>query len=124
MSNLYEFHFCFTLNVGTLHTMRTFHDVYVVVRRIPRGRVASYGQVAALVGSPRGAQMVGWALRALPPNTDVPWQRVISARGEISIENLQWPKDLQARLLRQEGIEVRAVRDVYAIDLHQYQWNP
>ena len=104
--------------------MRTFHDVYAIVQRIPRGRVASYGQIASLVGSPRGAQMVGWALRALPPNTDIPWQRVINARGEISIENLQWPKDLQARLLRQEGIEVRAVNNIYVIDLHQYQWHP
>ena len=58
--------------------------VYDVVRRIPRGTVATYGQVAALAGSAGAARQVGYALAALPASTTVPWHRVLNARGSIS----------------------------------------
>ncbi|MFQ5528739.1 MAG: MGMT family protein [Gemmatimonadota bacterium] len=58
--------------------------VYEVVRRIPRGRVATYGQVAALAGSPGAARQVGYALAALDAGTTVPWHRVLNSRGGIS----------------------------------------
>lgn len=58
--------------------------VYDVVRQIPRGMVATYGQVAALAGSPGAARQVGYALAALPTLTTVPWHRVLNARGTIS----------------------------------------
>ena len=58
--------------------------VYRVVRRIPCGQVATYGQVAAMAGMPRAARQVGWALNALDAGDDVPWHRVINAKGEVS----------------------------------------
>src|SRR5690242_19138666 len=99
-----------------------YFKIYGVVRRIPKGRVATYGQVAALIGSPRSAQVVGWALRALKPNTNVPWQRVINQTGMISIENMHTPKSLQAELLKQEGVVVELKEGNYWVDLKKYGW--
>src|SRR5688500_9503392 len=82
--------------------------IYDVTRRIPRGRVATYGQVAALAGLPGYARLAGYALFNLPPELhgNVPWQRVISARGEISYSESRRGNDLkQRRLLEQEGVE-------------------
>ena len=58
--------------------------VYACVRRIPKGRIINYGSVAALAGKPRAARGVGYALSHLPPETDVPWWRVVNRRGAIS----------------------------------------
>ena len=69
---------------------RRVHDA---VRRIPPGRVAAYGAIAAIAGRPRSARAVGRALRELPDGSDVPWWRVINARGEISILNRQGLED-------------------------------
>jgi len=64
------------------------HDaILAVVRRIPRGRVATYGQIAALAGLARQPRLVGYALHALPTSTAVPWHRVINARGMVSIRS-------------------------------------
>src|SRR5207237_10836671 len=84
----------------------SFHRlVYGLVRRIPRGRVATYGQVAALLGRPRGGRAVGTALGALPgPLRDlVPWQRVISAAGRCSHRDGFWA-DIQRELLESGGV--------------------
>lgn len=64
-----------------------FSAVYAVVRTIPKGRVATYGLIAALLGAPRGARAVGWAMRALPKRLerDVPWHRVVGHGGRISL---------------------------------------
>lgn len=65
----------------------TFGDrVFALVRRVPRGRVVSYGAVAAMLGSPRAARGVGQALSGLPADSDVPWWRVVNRNGEISIK--------------------------------------
>lgn len=72
------------------------------VEAIPRGKVASYGQVAALAGLPRRARLVGRVLANLPPNSKVPWYRVINARGEISLEGAAAAR--QRRLLVREGV--------------------
>ncbi len=63
-----------------------FARVYALVRRVPRGRVVTYGQVAAMLGVARGARAVGWAMRALPDELEgcVPWHRVVGAGGRIS----------------------------------------
>ena len=84
-----------------------FDRVYAVVRMIPRGKVASYGQIAALLGHPRAARTVGWALNALRDNDidDVPWQRVINSQGRISISRADLGADLQQALLEEEGVE-------------------
>ena len=87
---------------------RFFARVYALVREIPRGRVATYGQVAALLGVPRGARAVGWALRALPAAqaVRVPWHRVVGAGGRISPRAGAGPQ-VQRRRLRTEGVRFR-----------------
>ncbi len=98
--------------------------VYSKVRQIPKGLVATYGQIAALVGSPRASRQVGWALNVLKPGSKVPWQRVINKEGRISIENMRATKDMQAVLLRSEGVEVELREGNFWVDLSRYQWRP
>ena len=87
---------------------RLYDRIYDYVRTIPPGRVSSYGQVAKAVGMPRGARIIGWALRVLPlGQTDVPWQRVVNQKGIISIQNPKAPRTLQKLLLEEEGVMVR-----------------
>jgi methylated-DNA-protein-cysteine methyltransferase-like protein len=81
--------------------------IYAAVRRIPKGRVATYGQIAALAGLPRQARQVGYALAALR-ETRVPWHRVINARGEISPRSDPGPGELQRALLEREGVRFEA----------------
>jgi methylated-DNA-protein-cysteine methyltransferase-like protein len=81
-----------------------FERVYAVVRRIPRGRVATYGQVAAILGLPRGARAVGWALGGVGRReATVPWHRVVGARGRISLDG-RASGLVQRKRLRAEGI--------------------
>ncbi len=96
-----------------------FDRVYLFVRRIPRGRVATYGQIARLVGDPRAARTVGWALHALPDGSRVPWHRVINSAGRISTscERHTWIEQ-RARLI-EEGIKVDKEGRV---DLRRFQW--
>ena len=83
----------------------TFYDaVYTFVRRVPRGRVVTYGQVALELGSPAAARAVGYALHALPQGSDVPWWRVINAQGAISLKGRGPQADLQRSLLEDEGV--------------------
>lgn len=79
--------------------------VFRMVRRIPAGRAVSYGGVAALLGVPRAARGVGRALSTLPPDTDVPWWRVVNRNGEISIKGAPGLPALQRTLLEAEGVE-------------------
>ncbi|OGZ93348.1 MAG: hypothetical protein A2131_00410 [Candidatus Sungbacteria bacterium GWC2_49_10] len=99
-----------------------YSKVYDVVKKIPAGKVATYQQVATIISTPRAAQAVGWALRALPTGHGVPWQRVINSRGMISIQNLRAPKSLQVKLLREENIEVKEIDGNYFVDLPRYQY--
>ena len=95
--------------------------VYDLVRRIPAGKVVSYGAVAAMLGRPRAARAVGAALAALPDGADVPWWRVISATGEISIRQTDHLPARQRALLRAEGVRFdRRGR----VDWRRYGWNP
>ena len=99
-----------------------FERVYAVVRRIPRGRVATYGQVAALAGLPGQARFVGYALAALPAGSRVAWQRVINAEGRVSPRrDGSGVEALQAAMLRGEG--VRFGPDG-AIALAAFRWKP
>lgn len=88
-----------------------FDRVYDLVEHIPRGRVATYGQVATILGVPRGARAVGWALRALPRPRQhtVPWHRVVGAGGRISPRVGGGPL-VQRRRLRAEGVGFRGGR--------------
>jgi methylated-DNA-protein-cysteine methyltransferase-like protein len=92
-----------------------FDRVYEVVRMIPRGRVATYGQIAAIVSHRGAARTVGWALHGLTEGTDVPWHRVINARGQISLD----PGTHQISCLREEGVVINAQGQ---IDMTRFQW--
>lgn len=96
--------------------------VYREVGKIPRGLVATYGQIASLVGAPRAARQVGWALRRLSADSRLPWWRVINSRGMISIENLGVPKREQVRRLQSDGVEVKLREGNYWVDLRKSLW--
>ncbi|MGD8277156.1 MAG: MGMT family protein, partial [Gemmatimonadota bacterium] len=86
--------------VTILSTMSDFtHRVWDVVRQVPRGRVVSYGGVAAILGRPRAARGVGHALSVLAEDSDVPWWRVVNRNGEISIRGPMHGAALQRALL-------------------------
>lgn len=94
--------------------------VYRTVRRVPRGRVVSYGGVAAMLGHPRAARGVGQALHALPDESDVPWWRVVNRNGEISIRGIPHGAQLQRVLLEREGIRFD---DAGRIDWRRFGWD-
>jgi len=96
-----------------------YETIYAQVRRIPVGRVATYGQIADLAGRPKHARQVGYALHNLPSDTDVPWHRVINARGEISLRSVDG-KIIQQVLLEEEGVTFVDGR----IRLKDFRWEP
>lgn len=100
-----------------------YSKIYDAVRKVPYGQVASYGQIARLIGSPRAARIVGWALRILPTDTNVPWHRVLNKSGMISIENMTTPKEAQATLLRSEGVEIVDREGNLWVDLKKFGWD-
>ena len=96
--------------------------IYAVVSRIPRGRVATYGQVAALAGLGAHARLVGYALAALPEASRVPWQRVINAKGEVSARSDGAGHDvLQKLMLKREGVRFSRAG---TISLARFRWRP
>ena len=95
--------------------------IYAVVRRVPRGRVATYGQIAAVAGLRGHARQVGYALNALPTGSSVPWHRVINAQGKVSARSDPAYVTIQQKLLEAEGIEI-GVGD--RISLGRYRWKP
>ena len=82
-----------------------FEKVYRIVRLVPSGKVTSYGAVARMLGNPRGARTVGWALHSIPEDSDVPWQRVINSKGRISTSCREHGSGHQRDLLEAEGVE-------------------
>ena len=102
--------------------MSNYERIYEVVRRVPEGRVATYGQIAELAGLPGHARQVGYALHALPRDHDVPWQRVINAKGEVSLRAEPGWENVQRGLLETEGVEfnLRTGR----VDLKRFRWRP
>ena len=98
-----------------------YRRIYRAVRRIPRGSVATYGQIAVQAGLPRQHRQVGYALHALPRGSDVPWQRVINAKGEVSARRAPGVEGMQRAVLESEGVVFDALGRV---DLGRYQWQP
>ena len=92
--------------------------IYTAVRRIPVGRVATYGQIAVLAGLPGQARLVGYALAALDVDTDVPWHRVVNARGAISLSARDHGALMQQARLEAEGIEFQDGQIILA----KWQW--
>jgi alkylated DNA nucleotide flippase Atl1 len=104
-----------------------FERIWRLVAKVPRGRVATYGQIARMAGLVNGARTVGWALRALPDGTrvkghPVPWHRVINAQGTISLRGWDGGGEAsrQAAALRREGI---VLLPGGRIDLRRYRWS-
>jgi methylated-DNA-protein-cysteine methyltransferase related protein len=94
---------------------------YALVTRIPKGRVATYGQIAALAGLPGRARHVGHALRELEDGSKVPWHRVVNAQGTISLPGREGHAGYQRFLLEKEGV----IFDSRGrIDLERYRWEP
>ena len=90
------------------------------VKKIPKGRVASYGQAASAAGSPRAARQVGGILKSLEPNTGIPWWRVVNNKGVISIKgNWTATKDLQKVLLVKDGVKVS---EDFTLDMNKYRY--
>ena len=98
----------------------TYRAIYRTVKRIPKGKIATYGQVASLAGVPGAARQVGYALHALKEGNSVPWQRVVNARGAISKRSSGWSAEIDQRLLLEaEGVKFDAVG---RIQLARFQW--
>lgn len=93
--------------------------IYDAIRRVPRGSVVTYGQIAAMVGFPRHARLVGRALRSLPDRSDVPWHRVVNASGEVSRRTVGDSHELQRMLLEGEGI---VFNRRHRISLDRFRW--
>jgi methylated-DNA-protein-cysteine methyltransferase-like protein len=96
-------------------------SIFRVIRRVPPGKVVTYGQVAELAGMPRHARQVGYALAALPAGTTVPWFRVVNALGRISERRRPGPELTQRMLLQSEGVRFDGSG---RISLRRYQWHP
>jgi methylated-DNA-protein-cysteine methyltransferase-like protein len=99
----------------------SYERIWSVVRKIPAGRVATYGQVARIAGLGGAARLVGYALHALPEKGHkVPWQRVINAQGRISQRGFAGAEQIQRRLLEREGVRFDARERV---DLGRFGWS-
>jgi methylated-DNA-protein-cysteine methyltransferase-like protein len=97
-----------------------WETIYRVVRRIPKGKVMTYGQIATLLESRISPRAVGWAMHGCPEG--VPWQRVVNASGGCSTDRLpNIPEGLQRAMLEAEGVEFR---DNGTLDLTRYRWTP
>jgi methylated-DNA-protein-cysteine methyltransferase-like protein len=94
----------------------SWEPVYRLVKKIPRGRVTTYGEVAKALGTPGGARAVGYAMAATPPGRGIPWHRVLGAGGRIRVPEPSAAK--QRRLLETEGVLVGRV-----IDMKIYGWS-
>ncbi|KAH6999606.1 6-O-methylguanine DNA methyltransferase [Ilyonectria destructans] len=109
-----------------------FHAVYSAVQEIPHGRVTTYGHIAALVGTPQRPRQVGVCLKHLPADAsqrfnhdNVPWQRVINAKGIISPRSQPEGSRNQAAALRAEGVEVAtSAMGELSVDFAEYGWFP
>jgi methylated-DNA-protein-cysteine methyltransferase related protein len=99
-----------------------YQQIYDVVRKIPIGKVLTYGQVAELAGLYGKARLVGYALFRVEIASDIPWQRVVNAKGQISYSEARCGGDyVQKNLLAAEGIEFKQEN---LIDLTKYRWQP
>lgn len=100
--------------------MTVFEKIYEQVRKIPRGKVATYGQIAMLAGNPRWARAVGYALHANPDPEGIPCYRVVNRLGRTAPAFAFGGAEVQAQLLRADGIEVS---DEGYVDLDRYLWD-
>lgn len=97
-----------------------FSEVYKITVKIPKGKVATYGQIARMLGSPRGARTVGWAMRAAPSELKLPCHRVVNRLGELSPDYVFGASELQRAMLEDEGVKFK--KDG-RIDLEKHLWD-
>ncbi len=97
----------------------TFELIYDIVKQIPKGKVATYGQVASLAGNRRWSRVVGYALHANPDPEHIPCHRVVNRLGEVSKAFAFGGENRQIALLEAEGVKTKDGR----VDLEKYQWN-
>lgn len=97
----------------------TFKLIYDVVKQIPRGKVATYGQVASLAGNKRWSRVVGYALHVNPEPETIPCHRLVNRLGEVSKAFAFGGENRQITLLENEGVKVEGNR----VDLEKYRWN-
>ena len=103
-----------------MRNQNNFHNkVYSIVCKIPKGKVATYGQIAALCGAPKASRVVGSALHRNPEPVKIPCHRVVNRFGRLSPEFAFGGKDVQKSLLEAEGVKVG---DDYTVDLTEYLW--
>ena len=100
-------------------TPNFYEAVYELVREIPKGRVMTYGQIATILGAPRSARAVGYAMRASPGQ--IPWQRVINSKGQISARSQVERPIIQKMLLESEGVHFDSTG---TYDLERLRWEP
>lgn len=98
-----------------------YDRIYQVVERIPKGRVATYGQVASLAGLYGQARLVGYALAATPDDLELPWHRVINSKGQVSLRADPDSDHLQRVLLESEGVRFDSRGRV---PLDEFLWRP
>ena len=101
--------------------MSAFDLIYDAVKRIPRGKVASYGQIAALAGNPRWSRVVGYALHVNPDPSDVPCYRVVTKDGRLSEAFAFGGINVQRELLERDGVEFDGEGRVM---MEKYRWRP
>lgn len=99
--------------------MNTFDKIYDVVKNIPKGKVATYGTVAAMAGNPRWARVVGYALHVNPDPSTIPCHRVVTRNGEVSKAFAFGGENMQRLLLSEEGIEFL---DDGRVDIKKHLW--
>lgn len=100
--------------------MNTFEKIYDAVKKIPRGKVCTYGQIAAMAGNPRWSRVVGYALHVNPEPGTIPCHRVVTRNGEVSKAFAFGGENMQRLLLSEEGVEFL---DDGRVDLRRYFWN-
>ncbi len=100
--------------------MTVFERIYEQVKKIPKGKVATYGQIAMLAGNPRWARAVGYALHSNPDPANIPCHRVLNRFGGLAPAFAFGGDKAQAELLKRDGVEVRADGTV---DLEKYLWD-
>jgi len=100
-------------------TDRLYEQIYRIVRHVPPGKVTTYGQVANIVGE-CSARMVGYAMAALNPGSDVPWHRVINSKGKISLRNDGVADQMQRHLLESEGVQFNVNGKIH---LDKFGWS-
>ena len=98
----------------------TFEKIYEVVRKIPKGKVTTYGRVAAMAGNPHWSQVVGYALHGNPDPNTIPCHRVVNKEGKLASAFVFGGENAQAMLLENEGV---IVKDGF-VDLDKYLWKP